>query len=326
MPDITALGELLIDFNPFGETTQGLPVFIQNPGGAPANLLAAASKLGVSASFIGKVGDDAFGHFLQKVLIENGISPKGLVFGKDAPTTLAFVHLSPSGDRSFSFYRNPGADMTLAPEEVDLALIKESKIFHFGSLSLTHEKPKAASFLAASAARKAGLVVSFDPNFRPALWDSICDFKEAIAPFLPLVDILKVSEEEAEIISGVYESPELAAKALSAMGPKAVLVSMGEKGALFCGQGGAGGFLPAPRVEAVDTTGAGDAFMGTFLGEIVQSGALLSSLGSIGFWRQMLARAICAGSLTCRKKGAMAALPSMEETRELAAELLAANA
>ena len=172
MYDITALGELLIDFTPLGDSPAGQPLFEANPGGAPANVLTALARLGGRGAFLGKVGDDRFGRFLAQALTEHGVDPTGLRFSSEAPTTLAFVHLDRHGDRSFSFYRHPGADTTLTAEEVDRRLIEEGRIFHFGSLSLTDEPARGATLHAVEYARARGKIVSYDPNWRPPLWPS----------------------------------------------------------------------------------------------------------------------------------------------------------
>ena len=172
MSDITAIGELLIDFTPSGKNERGVQLFAENPGGAPANVLAMAARLGGKTAFIGKVGRDAFGDFLCGVLIQNGIDGSGLVADGSVPTTLAFVQLDENGDRSFTFYRNPGADRMLSAQEIKLTLIVDCRVFHFGSVSLTHEPRRSATLYAAQYAKEQGKLVSFDPNYRAMLWDS----------------------------------------------------------------------------------------------------------------------------------------------------------
>ncbi|MEI3014201.1 MAG: carbohydrate kinase [Ruthenibacterium lactatiformans] len=172
MFDIVALGESLIDFTPSGENSQGMALFARNPGGAPANVLAMAAKLGGKTAFIGKVGDDAFGAFLKKTMEDAGVDVRGLRMTREYPTTLAFVQLTPEGNRSFTFYRKPGADVMLAPAEVDRALLRDCRIFHFGSVSLTDEPCRTATLEAAREAKAAGAMISYDPNYRPFLWDS----------------------------------------------------------------------------------------------------------------------------------------------------------
>lgn len=202
MFDIVALGESLIDFTPSGENSQGMALFARNPGGAPANVLAMAAKLGGKTAFIGKVGDDAFGAFLKKTMEDAGVDVRGLRMTREYPTTLAFVQLTPEGDRSFTFYRKPGADVMLAPAEVDRALLRDCRIFHFGSVSLTDEPCRTATLEAAREAKAAGAMISYDPNYRPFLWDSAERAREALLAALPLADIVKVSEEEMELLTG----------------------------------------------------------------------------------------------------------------------------
>ena len=197
MYDIVALGESLIDFTPAGINEMGMPLFSQNPGGAPANVLAMASKLGRSTAFVGKVGRDAFGRFLQEHMEKAGIDCSALRRDDRVPTTLAFVQLDEYGDRSFSFYRDPGADVMLRPEEVDDTLLEGCRIFHFGSVSLTKEPCRGTTLWAARRAREAGALISYDPNYRPFLWPSVEAARRALCAALELTDILKVSDVSA---------------------------------------------------------------------------------------------------------------------------------
>lgn len=226
MFDIVALGESLIDFTPSGENSQGMALFARNPGGAPANVLAMAAKLGGKTAFIGKVGDDAFGAFLKKTMEDAGVDVRGLRMTREYPTTLAFVQLTPEGDRSFTFYRKPGADVMLAPAEVDRALLRDCRIFHFGSVSLTDEPCRTATLEAAREAKAAGAMISYDPNYRPFLWDSAERAREALLAALPLADIVKVSEEEMELLTGEVQL-EAGADALASRGAALVLVTLG---------------------------------------------------------------------------------------------------
>ncbi len=194
MYDIVAAGELLIDFAPGGTTKEGTALFERNPGGAPANVLAMASRLGKKTAMIGKVGDDQFGRFLTDVLKNIHVDTKGLVYTKEANTTLAFVSLDKNGDRSFSFYRNPGADMLLAAADVDVEMVKNCRIFHFGTVSMTSNPSREATLFAVDTAKKNGAIISFDPNLRPLLWRNLEEAKAMIVKGLPLADILKVSK------------------------------------------------------------------------------------------------------------------------------------
>ena len=263
MFDIVALGESLIDFTPSGENSQGMALFARNPGGAPANVLAMAAKLGGKTAFIGKVGDDAFGAFLKKTMEDAGVDVRGLRMTREYPTTLAFVQLTPEGDRSFTFYRKPGADVMLAPAEVDRALLRDCRIFHFGSVSLTDEPCRTATLEAAREAKAAGAMISYDPNYRPFLWDSAERAREALLAALPLADIVKVSEEEMELLTGEVQLAA-GADALASRGAALVLVTLGPRGAYYRAAAGRG-LLPACEVDTVDTTGAGDAFLGALL-------------------------------------------------------------
>ena len=202
MIDVVALGECLIDFTPNGENTQGIALFARNPGGAPANVLAMNACLGGKTAFIGKVGKDGFGDFLRQTLIDSGIDVSGLAVDEKVPTTLAFVQLDANGDRSFTFYRSPGADVMLTEAEVNTALIDDCTVFHFGSVSMTAEPCRTATLAAARYARQRGKLVSFDPNYRPLLWESTAEAVRQMQAGVELADLLKVSEEEMQLITG----------------------------------------------------------------------------------------------------------------------------
>src|SRR5690554_5897593 len=201
MYDVVALGELLIDFTPAGKSENGNPLFECNPGGAPANVLACLAQLGKKTAFVGKVGDDEFGRFLREVLVARGIATQGLILDAEESTTLAFVHLHANGDRSFSFYRKPGADTRLRPEEVDRSQL-DAAIFHFGSLSLTHEPARSATLTALRWAKEKGMLISYDPNLRPPLWPSLEEAKRQILAVMDQADIVKISHEELEFLMG----------------------------------------------------------------------------------------------------------------------------
>lgn len=309
MYHITALGELLIDFTPGGHTPDGIMLYQRNPGGAPANVLAMASRLGCTTAFIGKVGRDTFGHYLREVLECKGIDAAGLVEDATVPTTLAFVDINASGDRSFSFYRNPGADMMLAPHEVRLDLITQSTIFHFGSLSLVNGPCREATETATEHARKAGCIVSYDPNYRPLLWPSEHAAQKAMLRAVPWARVLKVSEEEATLLTGETDF-SAASEMLAAMGPKCVLVTRGRQG-VYAHTPTMRGTVAAFAVHAIDTTGAGDAFMGTVLARTALAGVPPETM-SKAQWCETLEVACAAGSLASTKKGAINAMPDME--------------
>lgn len=312
MFDVVALGELLIDFTPVGHTPAGSPVFEANPGGAPANVLAAVSKLGGKSAFIGKVGDDQFGHFLEEVLKSHGIDTAGLSFSDSVNTTLAFVHLDQKGERSFSFYRNPGADIMLDVQDIKPEIIADTRIFHFGSLSLTHEPARSATLHALNLAKKKNKVISFDPNWRPPLWKDDAAAREGMFLGLQSADILKLSEEEMEFLTGEQDLEKGSGK-LFDMGIKLVLVTMGEKGCFYRCSSGTGS-VKAYDVRVLDTTGAGDAFMGALLYGICKRGILLDEI-NVQELEGILDFASAAGGLCTTKRGGIPAMPTLEEVR-----------
>ncbi len=311
MFDVTAIGELLIDFTPSGQTPRGDLLFARIAGGAPANVLAAVSKLGGKTAFIGKVGKDAFGAFLRESLEKAGICAKGLVETSACPTTLAFVQLDSKGDRSFTFYRKPGADILLESREVSLELIQNCRIFHFGSVSLTDEPSRSATLDAVRYARSLGKLISYDPNYRPFLWES----SEAAVPYmlegLSLADVVKVSEEELELLSGSRD-PEEGSLRLLEKGCTLVLVSMGEKGAFYrCGS--LWGYRPTYQVHTIDTNGAGDAFFGAVLHRLSALSREEITRLSAEALEEILSYGNAAGSITTTRHGSIPALPTEEE-------------
>ncbi len=311
MFDVVAIGESLIDFTPSGENELGMQLFARNPGGAPANVLAMNAKLGGKTAFIGKVGKDDFGAFLKKTMSDAGIDVSGLAETSEVPTTLAFVQLNEKGDRSFTFYRKPGADVCLMQEEVSDTLLQSCRIFHFGSVSLTDDPCKTATLYAAQKAKQAGAVISYDPNYRPLLWNSEQRAKEEIINALPLADIVKVSQEEMTLLTGETELSK-GATALAQHGATIVLVTLGPQGAFYHAPTGSG-LLPTYDVKTVDTTGAGDAFLGALLYRIVDR--TLTQLKEIerDEWGAILAFANAAGSMTTTAKGAIPAMPTIEQ-------------
>lgn len=313
MFDVAALGELLIDFTPAGLSDKGSDLFEKNPGGAPANVLAAVSKLKGSTAFIGMVGNDQFGFFLRDVLKSNDIDVSGLRFSNEANTTLAFVHLDRDGDRSFSFYRNPGADMMLDKSDVDYEIIKRSKIFHFGSISLTHEPSRRATLSAAKFAKENSVIVSYDPNYRPPLWKSPEDAKEKIVLGLKYADILKISKEELKLITGIDDLEE-GSDILYKMGISIVLVTLGPHGCFYRYRGGYGE-VGTYDVKVVDTTGAGDAFLGGFLYRL--SGRSLHDISKLRNeeFQDIVSFGNAVGALSTTKNGAIPAMPTLEEIK-----------
>ena len=309
--DVAAVGEVLIDFTPDGKSKKGMALYECNPGGAVANVLAAVNKFGGNTAFIGKVGDDSFGHFLFDTLVSYGIDTKGLLFDTKIPTTLAFVTLDEKGDRSFSFYRKPGADVMLDFSEVDKAQLEDTKIFHFGSVSLTDDPAYTATIEAAKHAKSMGAVISYDPNYRPLLWDSVELAVNRMKEGLAIADIIKVSDEELLLLTGESDLDKGAAK-LFEYGASLVFISMGSKGSYYCNKNGSK-FMYTYDVKTVDTTGAGDAFLGAILYRLKdKSLAEIADLGTDEL-DDILDFANASGSLTTTKTGAAPSIPTLEE-------------
>lgn len=268
MYDIVSMGELLIDFTESGHSPSGMRLFEQNPGGAVTNLLAAAARCGAKAAFMGKVGEDMHGHFLCEAMEKAGVDMSRLLFDASVFTTLAFVALGENGERSFSFARKPGADTCICTEELDAALLQNTRIFHTGSLSLTDEPARSATYEAIRLAKAAGAVISYDPNYRASLWPNEAAAIERMRSLIATADMMKLSDEECVLLTGEKE-PEAAARKLHAMGVQVVAVTLGSEGALLLAQGESR-HVPGYKAKAVDTTGAGDAFFGGFLYRYLQ--------------------------------------------------------
>ncbi|MDF2635980.1 MAG: Fructokinase [Pelosinus sp.] len=312
---IAALGELLIDFTPIGLSKANNQIFEQNPGGAPANVLALVSKLGKRTAFLGMVGQDQFGLFLKEVLENSNINVSGLKISEEFKTTLAFVHLDSSGDRTFSFYRKLGADMMLSASDVNYEVIKEARIFHFGSVSMSDEPARTASIRAAMFAKENGSIISFDPNYRPLLWSSVKEAINTIKIGVKIADILKVSEEELELITGQIDVA-VGADMLFREGVKVILVTLGKHGCFYKYAGGEG-YADGYSVNAIDTTGAGDAFLGAFLYQISEMKMdELCGLNKDDF-EKMVDFSNAAGALATTKTGAVPALPSSDAIHNL---------
>ena len=309
--DVTALGELLIDFTQGGLSEQGNPMFEANPGGAPCNVLSMLSRLGKKTAFIGKVGNDGFGKQLAQAIEEVGIDASGLMFDNEVHTTLALVHKLENGDRDFSFYRNPGADMMLREEEVNEDLIRNAKIFHFGTLSLTDEEVKKATHRAVAIAEDAGLIRSFDPNLRPPLWKSLDEAKVQVDWGLQHCDILKISDNEITWFTGLDDYDEGIA-ALRKQYPNIRLIC------LSMGPDGSRAYYEDVRVEVpaflqertIETTGAGDTFGACVLNGILESG--LDGLDEAKL-KEILTFANAAASIVTTRKGALRVMPQKDE-------------
>ena len=313
--DVVALGELLIDFTASGESGQGNPLFEANPGGAPCNVLAMLKKLDRSCAFVGKVGDDIFGRQLRQVAEEAGICMDGLSVDPTVHTTLAFVKTFPNGDRDFSFYRNPGADMMLRAEELPEELLSRARIFHFGTLSLTHEPVRSATQKALELARAGGALISFDPNLRPPLWDSMEEARQQIAWGLARCDVLKIADNELEFMTGQTDFAKGAAM-LQAQYPNIRLlnVTAGAQGSYaFYGQTQV--FRPAcTKGGVIETTGAGDTFCACVLNFVLDHGLDGLTEEDLG---QMLHFANTAAYLVTTRKGAIRSMPDPEEIQAL---------
>lgn len=310
--DITAIGEILIDLTQTGVNQAGVPLFAANPGGAPANVAVAAARLGSNTAFMGKVGQDGFGGYLRRVLEENGVDHSGLHTGS-APTTMAIVSVDGGGERSFQFVR--GADCSIAPEEVDETAVRHSKVLHFGSVSLTKGIARSATIFAARSARQAGILVSYDPNYRPALWSSETEAREWMTIPLPLVDVIKLSEEELPLLTGSHDLAE-GSGLLAGKGISLVLVTLGESGA-FCRWKGECFTVPGVAVRVADTNGAGDTFFGAVLSRLCRRGERPLEGLERGELEDILAYANRAAALTCSRSGAIPAMPTRAELEEV---------
>jgi len=312
--DVVALGELLIDFTGSGTSEQGNPVFEANPGGAPCNVLAMLSKLGHKTAFIGKVGKDFFGEQLKEAIKEVGIDASALLMDEEIHTTLALVHTYPDGDRDFSFYRNPGADMMLREDEIPEELIHNTKLFHFGTLSMTHEGVRNATKKALDIAKAAGAVISFDPNLRPPLWNDLEEAKEQVLYGLGYCDILKISDNEIQWLTGEEDYTHGVAWIKERYNIPLILVSMGKEGSRAYYENTMMEVHPFLQENTIETTGAGDTFCGCVLHYICNHG--LENLTDEDL-TEMLRFANAAASLITTKKGALRVMPEVVEIQAL---------
>lgn len=308
--DVTALGELLIDFTENGESSQGNPMMEANPGGAPCNVLAMLEKLGKKTAFIGKVGADMFGDQLKKAVEEVGIDTRNLIMDKKHHTTLAFVHTYPDGDRDFSFYRDPGADMMLTKEEVQKELIQSSRIFHFGTLSSTHEGVREATRHAIELAKEAGCIITFDPNLRPPLWNSLEDARKEIEYGMTKCDVLKISDNEVEFLFDTTDYDKGAALIREKYNIPLVLITMGKDGSRAYYKDMRVEVAPFLQENTIETTGAGDTFCASSLNYVLEHG--LEDLTEENL-KELLTFANAAASLITTRKGALRVMPSKEE-------------
>jgi fructokinase len=328
--DIVTLGELILDMfaSETGKDFNSVAAFIPVAGGAPANVAVAAARLGAKAAFIGKVGEDAFGRRLEGVLKGYGVETRAMRFDRQHRTTLNFMTIPDPNRTEMLFYRNPGADMLLTPDELDQRMLASTAVYHFGSVSLAVEPCRSAALEGAAFSRESGAIVSFDVNYRPSLWESEAQAKSEIVAALPRADIVKVNEAELRLLAGTDEAPAGCEKILDA-GPSLCVATLGPNGSAWAARGGAGkgssGRVPGFTVEVVETTGCGDAFMAALLVRLLSrlptgSTRRRADLGRLE--EKHLAEALrwanAAGALTARKKGVMSALPDAEEVRQLA--------
>ncbi len=312
--DVTALGELLIDFTENGKSNQGNPLFEANSGGAPCNVLAMLAKLGHNTAFIGKVGNDFFGEQLRAAIKEVGIDDVGLCTDEKIHTTLAMVHTYPDGDRDFSFYRNPGADMMLDKTEISEDVLKDTNIFHFGTLSMTHEGVREATKEAIRIAEEAGAVISFDPNLRPPLWESLDDAKEQVLYGLGHCQILKISDNEIQWLTGKEDYTDGVNWIKERYEIPMILVSMGKEGSRAYYNEMMVEVKPFLQENTIETTGAGDTFCGCVLHYVCEHG--INGLKEENL-AEMLTFANAAASIITTRKGVLRVMPEEKEIKLL---------
>lgn len=314
--DVVALGELLIDFTQNGFSAQGNGLFEANPGGAPCNVLSMLNRLGKKTSFIGKVGNDQFGLTLKKTLEELGIGTENLMLDDEVHTTLALVHTFEDGDRDFSFYRNPGADMMLRADEVSEELVKDTKVFHFGTLSMTHDGVKAATKKAVQLAKDAGALITFDPNLREPLWDSLDHAKEEIRWGLGQCDVLKISDNEIQWLTGEEDFTAGVEKIREEFDISLILVSMGKDGSRAYYKDEMVEVKPFLQKNTIETTGAGDTFCACVINYVLEHGLTELTADQL---KEMLTFANAAASLITTRKGALRVMPTKQEVLDFIA-------
>ena len=312
--DITAFGEILIDFTSQGENEEGQTLYARNPGGAPANVAVSAARLGAHTAFLGKAGQDMHGVFLRDVLQKENVNTDGMLLDKKYFTTLAFVQVEKNGERSFSFARKPGADTKIQKEEINIDILDNTKIFHVGSLSLTDQPARDTTFYAVKRAKAKGSIISYDPNYRASLWSSEEAAIQGMRSLIPYVDLMKISDEETMLLTGCKDV-EQAAKELYCQWVKIVIVTLGGEGAyLYCREGGVKvpGFVVS---NVADTNGAGDSFWGGFLYKISASSKKLEEL-TIQELEVYTRFGNAVASLCVEKKGAIPAMPTLAEVEK----------
>lgn len=309
--DIVAIGEVLIDLTQTGTDGAGVPQYAANPGGAPANLAVAAARLGASTALISKVGQDAFGRYLRKVMEENKVDVSALTVDEEQHTTMAVVSVDENGERDFTFYRDPGADSMLLKDEIPLGLLKEARFLHFGSVSLTREPARTTTLCAVETARALGAVITYDPNYRANLWPDRDTAIRRMRKPLDMVDILKISDEELPLLADT-DDLEAGTAALAEHGIRLILVTLGPNG-VFYRFGGKTGTVPGVPCTVGDTNGAGDTFFGAFLSRLRRlDGPDCLTADTL---EEMLAFANRAASITTSRRGAIPAMPTLEEMK-----------
>lgn len=311
MYDVAALGELLIDFTCLSTDADGYPTMAAHPGGAPANYLAALTKFGAKTAMIGKVGSDAFGRLLIKTLKGAGIDTRGMLVSDDVFTTLAFVTLDDSGDREFSFARKPGADTQLRFDEIDLSVIDASKVLHFGTLSMTNEPARDATYKAVEYAAGHGKLISFDPNLRKPLWDDLDEAKRQMLWGLRHADIVKISDEETEFLFGI--APEEAAKhIIDSFGVRLVYVTCGAEGCFYRTKTASGFVKALSGIAVKDTTGAGDIFGGSAMYGLLRAGGVPEKLTAEEL-ENIVSFACASAGLSTTRAGGISSVPELGE-------------
>lgn len=309
MYDVVALGELLIDFTTIRADSDGYPTMAAHPGGAPANFLAAIAKFGGKAAMLGKVGTDTFGKLLTSTLREVGIETKGIVASDEFFTTLAFVTLDANGDREFAFARKPGADTQLRFDELELSLLDETRVFHFGTLSLTGEPSRTTTYRAVEYAREHGKLITFDPNLRKPLWRELDEAKQQMLWGLAHADVVKISDEEVEFLFGLGVQ-EGAQYILEHFPVKLVFVTCGPDGCWFQNKNASGHVDSLRNIQVVDTTGAGDIFGGSAVWKLLQTGKAPEVLDEAAL-REIVSFACTAAGLSTTKPGGISSVPDM---------------
>ena len=311
MYDVVAMGELLIDFTCVSKDGEGYPTMAAHPGGAPANFLAALAKFGTSAALLGKVGNDAFGKLLVGTLDQAGIGTSGIIMADDVFTTLAFVTLDETGNREFSFSRKPGADTCLSYDELNMELIDNAKVFHFGTLSLTDEPARTTTYKAVEYAKNAGKLITYDPNLRKPLWQSLEEAKKQLIWGMTMADVVKISDEEVEFLWGLGVE-EGADYILKNFGVKLVFVTCGADGCFFKNAVASGKVPSLKNIKVVDTTGAGDIFGGSAVYKLLQTGKAPETLNEDEL-REVVTFACTSAGLSTTKPGGISSVHEYQQ-------------